>query len=289
MKKGVLFGLIFVFSIFSLAGVFAEACDLDVSLINQDPYPAIPGDYVKVVFQISGVDNPLCGNVNFELVEQYPLVFDSGQQKVYEIESGTFQKDYESFFLASYKVRIEEGALDGENPIEVRYRFAQNLIDETKEFDLTIDDTRADFEIHVKNYDSATRMINFEILNIAEVDVEALTVEIPKQDGIVVKGSKRNIVGDLDSNEYTTTEFEVIPTSGEIKLNIFYSDSINERRMIEKIVLYEPEYFEGRLADQPRSMTSTYITILIVVVIIGYLIYRRKRKKKLAQMKKHRH
>ena len=39
----------------SLTLVSAIACDLKVSMINQDPYPAIPGEYVKIVFQVEGV------------------------------------------------------------------------------------------------------------------------------------------------------------------------------------------------------------------------------------------
>ena len=129
------------------------------------------------------------------------------------------------------------------------------------------------------SYSSATRKITFEILNIADVDVEALTVEIPKQDNIEIKGANRNIVGDLDSNEYTNTEFEAIPESGEIKIRIFYTDSINERRVIDKTVLYEPEYFEDRLADQSTSKTSLYLVILVIVAA-SYWIYRKKKKAK---------
>jgi len=76
MKKGVLtifICLAILFSFSSLTFVSAEGCNLDVSLINQDPYPATPGDYVKLVFQVNGVSNPQCGTVEFELLEQYPL------------------------------------------------------------------------------------------------------------------------------------------------------------------------------------------------------------------------
>ena len=57
MKKSLMFGFAFAFILFSISGVFAGVCDLDVSLINQDPYPAIQGDYVKLVFQVDGHSN----------------------------------------------------------------------------------------------------------------------------------------------------------------------------------------------------------------------------------------
>jgi len=274
-----MFSVLFAFVLFGISGALAESCNLDVSLINQDPYPAIPGDYVKLVFQVNGVDNPECGKVNFELLEQYPLIFDPEGVLIYTVDSGVYNKDFSSYLLAPYKVRIDDDALDGDNPIEVKYGV------ETKQFDLNIEDTRADFEVYVKNYDSVTKIITFEILNIAEADIEALTIEIPKQDNIEIKGANMNIVGDLDSNEYTTADFEAIPMAGEIKINLIYSDSINERRTVEKLVSYDPTYFEDRVSDSQKKGVGSYIFWIVVVVIVGYIFYRRWKKKKALQKK----
>ena len=81
-----------------------QACELGVSLINQDPYPAIPGDYVKLVFQVDGVDNSECGIINFQLLEQYPLIFDPDEEGKYTINSGTYNKDFSSDLLRFFFV-----------------------------------------------------------------------------------------------------------------------------------------------------------------------------------------
>lgn len=286
MKKVV--ALFLVLSLFSLSGILADVCNLEVSLLNQDPYPAIQGDSAKIVFQIEGIENVECGTVKFELIEEYPITLLPGQDKIYTIEAGTFKKDYKSFFLAPYEVLISDNALDGDNPIEVQYKHGANIGFETKQFNLNIEDTRADFEVHVKNYNPVEKIITFEILNIAEADVEALTIEIPRQTNIEVKGANINIVGDLDSNEYTTADFEANPEKGEIELKISYSDAINERRTLTKKVSYEPDYFEGRVSDQPESKAKTYFIILIIIAGGSYWYYRRYKKKK-AHMKKSRH
>ncbi len=73
MKKSII--SIFILSlavILMLGTLISAACSPDASLINQDPYPAIPGDYVKVVFQIDGLENPECGIVTFGIKEEYP-------------------------------------------------------------------------------------------------------------------------------------------------------------------------------------------------------------------------
>jgi len=284
MKRG-LISLILMFVI-SLTFVSSTICDLDITMLNQDPYPAVPGDYVEIVFQISGIENPDCGNVVFSLVEKYPLVFDPEMDPSVTISSGTFTKDYSSSKVIPYKVRVDEDAIDGDNPIEVSFYssgFSGNSY-QTKEFNLNIEDVKADFEIFVKDYDVNTRIITFEVLNIADADIEALTLEIPTQDGVNVKGAKRTILGDLDSNEYTSAEFELVSFVDEIVMNIFYTDSIGVRRDMAKVVSYESEYFVGRQSDS--KSTSIWVYIILVVVVLAVIYFVRKRNKKKNQHRK---
>ena len=287
MKKSILTVFLALSILLSFAFTSASLCELDISLINQDPYPAIPGDYVKLVFQIKGVENPECGKIQFELLEQYPLVFDPNFQSKITIEAGTYSRDFSSFLIAPYKVRVDENALDGDNPIEIQYKTSSISTQLSKQFNLNIDDSRADFEIHIKDYDPVTKEITFEILNIAESDVEALTLEIPKQNNIIIKGAKTNIVGDLDSNDYTTATFEAIPQKGEITLQISYTDTINKRRFLEKTVTFEPEYFEDRVNGKQKTSIWLYLFwILLIFFVIRHFYARYKRKKKLKEKRK---
>ncbi|MBC8435085.1 hypothetical protein H8D91_01140 [archaeon] len=280
MKKEVV--LVFAI-IFSLSFVLAEACDLQVSLLNQDPYPAVPGDYVKLVFQISGVENPECGDVIFKLAEQYPIQFDPAQSNEITIKSGTYTKDHSSVLMAPYKVRIDENALNGDNVIEVSFANSKNSITtsfQSQQFDLNIEDVKADFEVFVKDYDTTTKEITLQILNIGENDIYALTVRIPEQENIVIKGADRNIVGDLDSNDYTTTTFESSPKDGSITIEITYTDAINVRRTLTKTVSYDSGYFKGRVADQKKAPVGAIITWIVVIGLAAWFFIRRYQKKK---------
>jgi hypothetical protein len=281
MKRGLIIGLLAIVLTMALF-VSAEGCGLDISMINQDPYPAVPGDYVKLVFQIDGIAASTCGDVTFELLEQYPIQFDPGADPVVEIKAGTHTADYESFAMVPYKVRIDKEALDGDNPIEVRFSYSKGGLssEQSKQFDLNIEDIRADFEIYVKDYSYKTHELTLEVLNVVDVDVEALTLEIPKQDIIDVKGPNRLVVGDLDSNEYTTADFETTINEGFFKVNLIYSDTINTRRIVEKTISFDPAYFTERIADQKNTGTGTYIFWGIVVVVIGWIILKRFKKKK---------
>ena len=275
MKKVVMLWLL----VFSLALVNAAVCDLRVSLLNQDPYPAVPGEYVKIVFQIEGLDSPDCGDVTFNLLHNYPIEFDPGEENTKKFRKIDYIKDYESNLLIPYKVRINENALDGANPVEVNI---QNKGDAplSQMFNIEIDDVRADFEVYIKNYNYQTHELELEILNIAESDVEALTIEIPKQDNIDVKGSNRIVVGDLDSNEYTSAEFEATLSEGQVTINLIYSDTINTRRTNTETITFDKSYFTGRITDKKPTSIWTYIFWGATIIIIVIYFYKRKKSKK---------
>ncbi|MEA3248520.1 MAG: hypothetical protein U9Q73_02325 [Nanoarchaeota archaeon] len=275
MKKIVMLILL----VFSLTLVSADACDLSISLLNQDPYPAVPGDYVKLVFQIEGLESPDCSDVTFNLLQDYPIEFDPGEESIKKFRKIDYIKDYESNLLIPYKVRINENALDGSNPIEANI---QNKGDApiSQMFNIEVEDARADFEVYIKNYDYLTHELELEILNIAKSDVEALTVEIPKQEGITVKGPNKVVVGDLDSNEYTSADFEATLTDGLITLSLIYSDTINVRRTITKTVVFDSSYFTKRVTDEKPTSIWTYLFLgAVVIFVIGYF-YKKKKSKK---------
>lgn len=282
MKRGFIFVTL---AIFLISFISAEACDLSVTLINQDPLFAVPGDYVDLVFQISGLENINCGDVYFELLEKYPITFDPNDDSKIIVKSGTYTKDHSAVLMVPYTVRIDAAALNGNNVIEVAFAddYAFSSVVQTKQFNLNVQDVKADFEVYVKDYDSISNELTFQILNTAENDIYALTMEVPKQENIEVKGANRNIVGDLDSNDYTTTTFEAKLLDGELKLNLIYTDGINERRTLTKSVEFDSSYFEGRVADQKKSPIGAIITWIVVIGLVAWFFIKRMMKKKKAR------
>jgi hypothetical protein len=278
MKKSVLL-LMMLMMTFSFV-VSADVCDLKISLINQDPYPAVQDDYVKLVFQIDGISSNACGTVEFELLEKYPISLDDGQQAVYKIESGTYTKDFQNFFMATYKARVSVDALDGENPIEVRYTYGAGTI-ETKEFNLEVQNVMAEFEIFVSDYDNVNKELMIDVLNIGMHGVQALTMEIPKQDGIVVKGSNIKIVGDIDSNEDSSADYEATVKDGTYKIILRYSDEVGERRTVEKEFAFVSENFADRVGDSSSSGISGWLVAIVVAIVlfVGYRFVKKKKKR----------
>ncbi len=263
---------------FLLITTASAICDLDASLVNQDPYPAIPGEYVKVVFQLTGLENPDCEGAIFDLDLKYPFSSDEPTEKV--LPGTTYAYNYSSIWLLPYKLRIDKDALEGANKLEVKYKPGTDKSSSfyiKESFDIEVEDVRTDFEVYIKDYDEDTGTMTFEILNIGDNDVEALTVEIPEQENITVKGSSTTILGSLDSNEDTTFDFKVVPKKGYIKLKILYTDTINERRSLEKSVYFNPENFKKQ---KKFPFWTIAPTIILLLILIWILIRRRKLRKK---------
>lgn len=281
MKWYILGVMTFFLFVLSTTTVLADGpCELNVSLLNQDPIPAVPGEELEVVFMMSGIDTRNCGTIEFEILEKFPFSVLEGYNSVYTVESGTYTNNFKTYKTIPVKFRVDKNAIDGENPLEVRSRASKNLggyLIET--FDIDVEDVRADFEVFVSDYDYQSQEITFEVLNIGDNDVEAVTVQVLDSDGVSIIGSDRENIGDLSSNEDTSSEFTLGVTGEVIHLRISYSDAINVRRTIEKEVEFNGAYFESTKVVEENNSWQ-WIVGLVVVVFILYLWRKRKAKKK---------
>jgi hypothetical protein len=276
MKRGLAVLIVFLFAL-SFA---AAKCELTATLINQDPYPAIPGDYVKVVFQLDGISSSDCGTVTFQPLEEFPFTLDPGTEKIKTLTSGTYAKNYGSFAILPYQLRVNKDALDGGSLVEVAYT-TSNGLSESKQFTIEIKDVKTDFEVSVDDFVQSTNKLSFSIINTGKNNAEAVVVELPKQENVNVKGASKQVIGSLNANDDTTFSYEALPKQGPITLDIYYTDTTGVRRTVEKTVTYDPSYFTNRIADQKTTSIYVYLVpILIVLIIIWRIwVYIKKKKK----------
>lgn len=271
MNKLFLLGFIFISTM-----VFAGACSIDVVLVNQDPYPAMPGEYVKVVFQVSGFESPDCGSVEFWINEKYPFSLNPGAENKVVMKSGTYLKDYQSHFLVPYDLRVDKDAIDGDNPIKVYYSFltggAQIF---SKDFDINVEDSRTDFEVFISDYDFTTKEVTVDILNTGDNNVEGLTIEVPVQEGVKVIGTDKIILGDLNSNEDDSATFKAEMNEGTVNLNLVYTDQIGVRRTMPETIEFNPSLFHS-LEKQEKSFSPTLAFIIGLIIPILFMYIRKK-------------
>ena len=103
MKKSVLILAIVLF----VMPVISASCQLSVQLLNQDPYPAVPGEYVKVVFQLDGTADTGCGKAFIEVVPAFPFSIEQDSTKMM-VSSGNYLNGYNSYILKGYKLAVEK-------------------------------------------------------------------------------------------------------------------------------------------------------------------------------------
>lgn len=274
MKKVI---LIFVMLMLVSVVYAEELCDVDISILNQDPFPAVPGDIVEVVFMLDSIDSTECGTINFEILDEYPFAVMPYDETEYVIQSGTYTSDYSGHKTIPVDVRVNADAIDGANPLEIRYKTSANVAYISKKFDIEVQEVKVDFEVFVSDYNYATKDLKLEVLNIGKSDVEAVTVDIVNQDGVKVYGSNRENIGDLSSNEDTSADFKADILGDNIKLRISYSDTIQERRVVEKDVVFDAQLFESTKATSGVQYWQWALGIAIIVIII---YFHRKNKKK---------
>ncbi|UZE93809.1 MAG: hypothetical protein IB618_03515 [Candidatus Pacearchaeota archaeon] len=261
---------------------------LDVTLLNQDPYPAQPDNYVDLIFKIENEGGSEAEDVLVELLPEYPFSLDPGVSAIKRIGliRGS-QYGAEAVFV-KYRVRVDKDAIDGENGIKLRYIYnTEGIWDKffEKEFDIMIDDPKTDFDIAIQDYSSETNSLTIAISNIGEQDANSVTIILPEQSSIDIIGSDREIVGGIDADDYTVSSFRVIPREdAALIVRIAYTDSIGVRREVEKAVIfhaskYEKEADKGAVTDYRALIYIAIGVIGIIIIFVLLRILRKKRKK----------
>lgn len=258
----------------------SAVCTLTPSLINQDPTSAVPGETVKLLFQISGTENPECGTINLEFVEGYPFTLDSGYSRIQTIQGGTYQRDFNSFWIAPFKVRVDSNALDGDQKLSLKtWINSDSQLAKITDFNITVEEVRTDFIITLDSYSFATNKLVLGIVNVGENNAQSITVEVPEQENAMVDGGRVKILGELDSNEDTTVTFDSALKSGNIVVNLEYNDEIGERRKVSQEVLFSELAFENTREKSSISFGSIFLWLIIISIIVYLYLQRRKRLK----------
>jgi hypothetical protein len=279
-----------------------QSCNLAVTLLNQDPYPAVPGEYVKVVFQVSGLEDPNCNGAKFRLVPTYPFSLDA-EDEVKEMNGNTYITGYKKTWMVGYKLRVNKDAVNGENYIETRYSSKTSGEDSyiSKTLNITIEDTRTSFDAVVQEFTGSE--ISIALANVGENMANAIISRIPDQDGYTVTGTNGQMVGNLESGDYTIVGYEITQkrndAKSQLKFQIDYTDSIGERRTVilnltvGNIASTNSNFTAGGFSGRPSNGTATGTTgitnwiitnwiastvIAVIVVIILWILFKNKEK-----------
>ncbi|MFW6026681.1 MAG: hypothetical protein ACOCRX_10090, partial [Candidatus Woesearchaeota archaeon] len=92
---------------------------LKATLINQDPDPARPGEYVDLKIRVDNIGQETAEKVQIEFLESYPFTLDEEEEKSKDLGNmGSFnEQDYGT--IVEYKVRVDSKSVEGDNVAKV--------------------------------------------------------------------------------------------------------------------------------------------------------------------------
>jgi hypothetical protein len=283
----------------NLTSAIQEDCNLQVSLLNQDPIPAIPGDYVKVVFQISGLEKDACTGAQFRINPSYPFSLDEDAQTLYMPGQTWTSSNYKSSWTIPYTLRVASDALDGTHDLNVLY--GEDNLDLSKSFNITVQDSRTSFDAVIQ--DASSSEVSIAIANIGKYTANSVVVRIPQQDNFRATDTDGQMVGSLDSGDYTIVSFALSQTarksmtnssSNLLQFDIYYTDALGERRVVNMDLplnlrtsaenmsgtTFSGE-FGARKTQNTSIFSSNYFkgTIIVLILVAGFYLYKKNPKK----------
>jgi len=120
--------------------------EIRVTLLNQDPDPAEPGEYVDLRFKVEKLDDSDFDDVSFRLPETFPVRFDGTDEQVKELGGWYGYADDDEYYILHYKVLVDEEAREESYDIPLETHLDEIVV-------------RRDFELRVRDETSPTFMI----------------------------------------------------------------------------------------------------------------------------------
>ena len=211
---------------------------LTITQLNYQPYPANPGEYVDVWVEAQFYGQGFPSNATFTLEPSYPFSLDPNESAIQSFGSIVSATP----MLIHYKVRIDQNAVPGDNYLTLTYSpDGGNNIIVTKQLDIQINNAETSFGMVIQ--DSSSTGTSLGIANTGENTANALIVRIPPQPDFRVVGTNGQIVGNLNSGDYTIATFDIIPTgqgggNKTLEVELDYTDAIGVRRTVFENISY---------------------------------------------------
>ncbi len=242
MKRSM--GIIGIIAI--MIAVFAVAVSADitsvkvisVSVINQDPDPAIAGGIVEVRFGVENSGGEPVGNLILEIDPDYPFELVPGTEEIQEL--GTiqgFQTD-ENMKIVKYRLRVAQDAPAGNYDLNVKYYEEGSGAEVQKTLSLDVKNQDNAEVIHIDKsvlIPGKDSSLTFTINNVGNAPLKNLQFYWENEDEIILPVGSDNTkyVKYLEIGESAMLEYSVIadtnadPGLYKLNLHLIYDDPIN--------------------------------------------------------------
>ena len=219
-----------------------ETSQIEVTLINQEPDPAEPGNYVDVRFKLDNNGSEEARNVEVEILPEYPFSLDPGR-KALRI-AGTLQSRQRGDVgvIVKYRLRVNKDAIEGENEIRIRYRIDKGIWVEPEEFFIDVQTNDAILSVDSVSIDNeffepgSSGILRIGVVNEADSlikDIKA-RLDLGNMPFVPLGSTNEKSVYQIDAKKAHEFSFELLAKpeaeSGvyQVPLRISYSDELNK-------------------------------------------------------------
>ncbi|MGM5482538.1 MAG: COG1361 S-layer family protein [Nanobdellota archaeon] len=215
--------LLLVFSI-TLCAICVNADERDTPytkevMLNQDPDPAKPGEYVKLRWKVTKYGEDTLHDFQYQIKPEYPFYLDPGMQKTKEIGNWKGYSGDDNYYTLYYKLRVHKDAAEDNYDMILRKKSGDEdwssktyniRVEEAKDPSLVIGDVKTSPQELKSDIDESK--LEIEITNIGDEGVENLKTQLQLPEGF--------------TPSYSYSDSVVLGTikAGNSKTSAYYAD-----------------------------------------------------------------
>ncbi len=216
-----------------------NSASISVSLVNQDPDPAVAGDIVEVRIGITNIGGEPANNVIVELDPEYPFELLPGHEAVQKVgtingHQGIYSDDTK---IIKYKIRVDKDTTAGEYELKVKTYEEGSSATTTRSLSLDIENKESAEVIYIDQVELIPGKITplkFTINNVGATPLRDLTFNWENEDDIILPVGSDNTkyIKYVDIGESAELTFNVIasatadPNLYKLDLSLKYDDPI---------------------------------------------------------------
>lgn len=250
---------------------------LKSTLLNQDPDPAEPGNYVEVRWKVEKFGNDPLGDVKYLLEPDYPFSFDMTDTAEKSVGTWVGYSDDEAYYTLYYKLLVADDALEGSYDVTLKYSVNDNPYVEVGEYQIRVADAEKPKFVLGNMVTSPGKLISdieeaelkVAIENIGDGTAENTKVEIELPEGFEpsYSYSDQSVLGTINAGGSEEATFYMDVDEGvsggvyDANVRISYTeanDDDNEYRFVEMpmhlTVKHSPEFEITRMETTPAEV-----------------------------------
>ncbi|MEM3374475.1 MAG: hypothetical protein QXE31_04605 [Candidatus Woesearchaeota archaeon] len=213
---------------------------INITLLNQEPDPVSPGNYVELRFKIfNNRADTEANNFQVMLDPKYPFSLDPNEEAVKNLGTLLGYGNSRNVQIVKYKVRVDEKAVEGKNPIILKYKhdnldwFSQEFyVDvQTKDANLAIISVETNPE---KIKPGQEAVVNVKIKNMATTPIKDITLKLDLTMSSFMKSTTLSTTDSI--NAFNAMPFVPLGSSSEQK--IYTLSPSEEHTFSYKIISY---------------------------------------------------